>query len=317
MYLIASSKVKIMNNSEFQQKLVIYIEEKLKIKVVNLETPPQGMTSKVFFMKNSNNEEYAVKYGDEAMNDVPAFELISKKKIDIPVPRLIGFFEFEGSGVLVLERIKYPLLESVNIVNMAKYIPSMVGSLKTLHTVQSDNPGLLTSTSNVKTWKDMRLSIFNGQGFDWDEVANREGLDHDLILNSVEKIVSKIQNTQFLESGYSLLHTDFNQRNLFIDPHINQITGIIDWEDAMYGDPIFDFARVRMLIWHFDLGSETVEKYYKLMNYTSEQKNLEDLYWLSRVIQYLGWYSEELNDFNVGRIKLHQEFLRSYDWQYL
>jgi aminoglycoside phosphotransferase (APT) family kinase protein len=106
------------------------------------------------------------------------------------------------------------------------------------------------------------------------------------------------------------LHTDFNQRNLFVDSGISDLKGIIDWSEAVYGDPIYDFARIRMLIWHFDLGSEVMEKYYKIMQYNKNERFLDSLYFLIRVIEYLAYYSEELNDFNVGRIQLHQRYLR-------
>ena len=38
-----------------------------------------------------------------------------------------------------------------------------------------------------------------------------------------------------------LLHGDLNSRNLFVD-HTGFITHLIDWEDALGGDPIFDLA---------------------------------------------------------------------------
>ena len=137
------------------------------------------------------------------------------------------------------------------------------------------------------------------------------------MLQSVEKIIEKIEKIKFDEDSYSLLHIDFNQRNLFVNPDTNEIAAIIDWGEAMFGDPIYDFARVRMLIWHFKLGDEVVQNYYDLMSYTPEQKKLDDLYWLSRVIEYLAYYSEELNEFNTGRIKLHQDFLRNFNWDIL
>jgi aminoglycoside phosphotransferase (APT) family kinase protein len=198
----------------------------------------------------------------------------------------------------------------MSINEMPRYIPSMVENLHRLHSIKSQKSGLLTDPQTKNTWKEMMLSIFNGESINWNEVANRDSLDKDLIIKSVAKVMNKIENTEFNDKDYSLLHTDFNQRNLFVDPNGEQITGIIDWEDAMFGDPIYDFARIRMLIWHFDLGEETIKKYYDLINYTPKQKKLEDLYWLSRVIQYLAWYSEELTEFNLGRIKLHQDYLR-------
>jgi aminoglycoside phosphotransferase (APT) family kinase protein len=159
----------------------------------------------------------------------------------------------------------------------------------------------------------MILNIFTDE-FDWNDVANREGLDKSLILTSVEKMKKKINDADFKDVGYSLLHTDFNQRNLFVNPQTHEIAGIIDWEEAMFGDPIYDFARVRMYLWHFDLGDQAISDYYDLMQFTQQQKKLEDLYWLSHVIQYLAWYSEELTEFNKGRIELHQDYLRAYTW---
>lgn len=302
-----------MDNSHFQEKLVAYIEREFKISVVSVQIPPQGMSSSVFFIKTSDDKEYAVKYGNNAMKDVPALDLILRERVDIPVPSLLGSFIFEELPVVILERIHFPLLESVPVEEMPRYIPSMIENLRKLHTIKSASPGILSEPSNTKTWKEMMLGIFTDE-FDWNEVAHREGLDKDLITMSVEKMKEKVGRTVFEDTEYSLLHTDFNQRNLFVNPQSHKIAGIIDWEDSMYGDPIYDFARVRMYLWHFNLGAQAVNEYYGLMNFNSQQKKLEDLYWLSRVIQYLAWYSEELIEFNNGRINLHQDYLRTYEW---
>ncbi|MCR4279286.1 MAG: aminoglycoside phosphotransferase family protein [Candidatus Zambryskibacteria bacterium] len=302
-----------MDSLHFQEKLVAHLEKEFKFKIVSIETPPQGMSSSVFFITTSDNKEYAVKYGNDAMKDVPALDLISRKHIDIPVPALFSSFIFEGIPVVILERVRFPLLESVPVEEMSKYVPSMIENLRRLHAIKSEFPGPLDRSNSTKTWKEMMLEIFTDE-FDWNEVANREGLDKDLILISVKKMIQKINDTAFDNHEYSLLHTDFNQRNLFVNPQSHKIAGIIDWEDAMFGDPIYDFARVRMYLWHFNLGDHAVKEYYELLNFSSEQKKLEDLYWLSRVIQYLVWYSEELNEFNTGRIKLHQDYLRTYEW---
>ena len=298
----------------FQNRLAKHIEELLSRKVIGIKTPPQGMTSKVFFIEFEDKKGYAVKYGEDAMNDVPAFELIEARHINIPVPKLIKHLVFEEVPVVILEKVEYPLLDSINVKKVARYIPSMIKNLRELHKVKSQKPGLLIEPDSKKTWKEMILSIFEGREFDWNEIASRKGVDGVLILESVKRIIEKIKNTKFIDRDFSFLHTDFNQRNLFVDPNSDKITGIIDWEEAMFGDPIYDFARIRMFLWHFNLGDEVVENYYKILSYTEEEKDLEELYCLSRTIQYLDWYSEELNDFNSGRITLHQDYLRNYKW---
>lgn len=301
-----------LNPGSFQEKLMAHIEREFKIKVVSAEIPPQGMSSSVFFITTSDGEVYAVKYGADAMKDVPALNLISKERVDIPVPALLDSFLFGEVSVVILEKIQFPLLESVPVEDVPKYIPSMIENLRKLHTVKSTSPGPLDEPSNRK-WKEIMLGIFIDE-FDWGEVAHREGLDKELISSSVSKMREKINAAVFEDVSYSLLHTDFNQRNLFVNPQTHEIAGIIDWEEAMFGDPIYDFARVRMFLWHFNLGDQAVKEYYELMHFTPKQRELEDLYWLSYVIHYLAWYSEELNEFNTGRIKLHQDYLRAYEW---
>lgn len=304
-----------MNHLQFKKKLILHIERVFEISVESNETPPQGMSSFVFFIKTSDAHEYAVKYGNGAMQDIPALDLIVKNHVAIPIPKLFRSFVFEEVPVIVLERVQFPLLETVPREEISQYIPSMIENLRRLHTIKSTSPGSLSELNNSRTWKEIMLDIFVGDTFDWNEIAHRNGLDTKLVMSSVENIVKKINDTEFVSHEYSLLHTDFNQRNLFVDTQNHEITGIIDWEEAIFGDPIYDFARVRLFILHFNLGEQTINKYYNLMQFTPMQKELESLYLLSYMTQYLAWYSEKLNEFNTERIKLHQDYLREHGFQ--
>jgi len=303
---------------DFQEKIILKVEEYLKTKIVDIKIPPQGMDSQVFFVMDTDSKEYAIKcYARSLSGDILAFKLLRKNKIDIPVPKVFGIFTFENKQVIIFEKINFPLLDSIPVDQMSRYIPSMVNNLKKIHEVKSDKAGFLTEIDKESSWKEVMLSKFTDASpdLDWKEIVTREGLDSKLLLDSVENIIKKIERTDFIDKDYSLLHTDFNQRNLFVNPDSDEIAAIIDWGETMFGDPIYDFARVRMYIWHFNLSDETLKKYYELLSFTLEQEQLEELYWLSRVIEYLAYYSEELNEFNRGRIKMHQDFLRAYKWE--
>ncbi len=300
------------------EKIILKVEEYLKIKIIDVKTPPQGMDSQVFFITDANGREYVIKYYERGLSgDILALKLLKESKIDVRVPEVFGVFTFENNQVAILEKINFPLLDSISVDQMRKYIPSMVKNLKKIHQIKSDKPGFLIETNKKRGWKEMMLSKFTGAdpNLDWNTIALRKGLDTKLILQSVKNIIEKIEKIDFIDKSYSLLHTDFNQRNLFVDPNSDEIAAVIDWGEAMFGDPIYDFARVRMYIWHFNLQNNTLDNYYKLLTFTPEQKNLEELYWLFRIIEYLAYYSEELNEFNLSRIKLHQDFLRKYEWE--
>lgn len=302
---------------ETQKQIIRKVEEFLGINIRNVEVPAQGMDSEVILAMDSEEREYAIKYHRKgAFGDGLALRLLREKNVDIPIPKLLGDFVIEGRSVLILEKIKFPLLETIPVGEMHRYIPSMIENLKKIHEIKAGRAGFLNEIGEKRHWKEVLLAKFNGTDpiLNWKKIVERRELDLELVLESVENIIKKISEIRFMEGECSFLHTDFNQRNLFVDPAGDKIMGIIDWGEAMFGDPVYDFARVRMFIWHFNLGDKALEDYYKLVNFTPEQRKLEELYWLSRIIEYLAYYSEELNEFNVERIKLHQDFLRRYRW---
>lgn len=297
--------------NEITIKLIKEIEKRLSIKIVKTTIPPQGMDSQVFIVIDSDAKEYVIKFSKWAFNDKFAYDLINNHRFNIPIPKVLCSFVFDDNQVLILEKINYPLLESVK--DKSKYISSMIDCLKSIHEIKSDSTGLLNTKLNM-SWKEILLSKFNGNDklLDWVSITKRKGLEKDLIVKSINKLIKQIEEKEFLNNNYSLLHPDFNQRNLFIDPNSNKITGIIDWSESMFGDPIYDFARLRMFIWHFKLGEEVLQQYYSLVNFNEKEREIEQIYFVSFIIEYLAYYSEELDEFNKSRLLLHQEYLSEY-----
>jgi aminoglycoside phosphotransferase (APT) family kinase protein len=290
------------------------ITKELNISITKITESPKGMDSEIVSFLDENNKEYVVKIGEGVEMDIRAYDLIKKNNLNIPIPKVYLKASIDDIPVLVMEKIQFPLLESVAKEEIPLYIPSMIESLRVIHSIGSDRVGYITNNDERRNWKEFHLSKFDStdEYLKWDEISKRKGLDKDLILKSVDMYISKFLKVGIREDNYCLLHTDYNQRNLFVNPKTNNIAGIIDWGESMFGDPIYDFSRIRMLIWHFDLGDKVVDEYYSLMSYTKEEKELDELYWVSRIIEYLAYYSEELNEFNRGRIEMHEGFLRGY-----
>lgn len=307
-----------MEKKNHQTEIISELEKQLEVKIVNIKTPLQGMDSEVFFAIGENGKEYVIKYFSRGSDgDAPAYKLLEKNKVDVPAPKVLGSFMVRGRPVLVLEKINFPLLETVAVGKMHRYIRSMIQNLRKIHKIRSGRAGSLDVSGKNRSWKEIMLAKFDGKDpfLNWKEIAKRDELDQSLVLSSVENMIKRIDKAEFAEGNYSFLHTDFNQRNLFVDDDSNEISGIIDWGEAMFGDPIYDFARVRMLIWHFNLGGSALADYDALTSFSNRQKRMEEIYILSRIIEYLAYYSQERSEFNVGRIRLHQGFLRSYNWQ--
>lgn len=68
--------------------------------------------------------------------------------------------------------------------------------------------------------------------------------DHERLRPAINRLRDAvIQATPHLPDGRQLIHGDFGANNLLTDG--TEITGVIDWESAMIGDPRYDIANTR------------------------------------------------------------------------
>ncbi len=68
-------------------------------------------------------------------------------------------------------------------------------------------------------------------------------LDHDLITpDQAGTITTLFKDYLFLDWAPSLLHGDLSYDNILIDSATGDLKSVIDWEDAVLGDPIFELA---------------------------------------------------------------------------
>lgn len=299
---------------EAREKLILEATERLLgARIIMSESPRQGMGSSVLAIRDDRGRDYVVKVGEDVGVDIAALGLIARNKARIPVPAIIGYFDLIGERALVMEKIPYPLMEDVSDETKQVYIIPMLEALDEIHKVKSDFAGSIDKNKKSQSWKKFLEYKYSGEHpwFDWGAIARRKGVDGRLITGLVATIKEEISSASLPEVGYSLLHTDFNQRNLFVDVENHKLAGIIDWSEAIYGDPIYDFCRVHMFMIHFELEDAVLETYFEKLALDSEGQAREKLYLKSLMLDYIAWYSEERNDFNDSRLRLHQDFLRN------
>jgi hypothetical protein len=105
-----------------------------------------------------------------------------------------------------------------------------------------DGHGLLTASpeglrGEHQSWAD---AIAQRTG-DLGRIAESGLVDAGLLEQAAAAIRDRLDLLAGAESGH-LLHGDFNPRHVFA--HDGRVAGIIDWGDAMCGDPAYDFGRV-------------------------------------------------------------------------
>lgn len=73
-----------------------------------------------------------------------------------------------------------------------------------------------------------------------------------------------LRNVEWNDSGYSgpvrVLHGDFRDGNLIVDPNSGRLVGVIDWGNAAVGDPALDF--MTLVLWRgWDFVHQTLRRY--------------------------------------------------------
>lgn len=289
------------------------IQSKLNTTLTFSSVPKPGMGSEVLFAKDPSGREYAIKIGDDARNDVLAITLIEKNQIYVPVPRIYLEFAHDNSHVVIMNRFSDPLLDDLPKESYKNFLPSIINNLKQIHSVKTETAGLLAE-ENQNSWKELLLHRLSGSHpwFPWKEIKKREHLDEEIISSALKELNTQLRTLDFPEKDYSLLHTDINQKNIIVNPKTKKVTGIIDWSESMFGDPLYDFARTRLFIIHHDLGKSVMRSFEQGLNLSPNQESRLMLYFYMIVLEYLNWYTEEIDEFNLGRIKLHQQLLNEW-----
>lgn len=116
-----------------------------------------------------------------------------------------------------------------------------------------------------------------------------------------------------------LLHGDLGMHNVFIDPDTLKVTAIIDWEDVLLGDPLFDIA----MFASFFRMDEFIKQFcegYSHRESSSRDKALDVTFWLyyirivvaKAVLRFKLGYDASGHSRSTPKIRLALANLRTY-----
>lgn len=114
----------------------------------------------------------------------------------------------------------------------------LAGALRRLHSIKGVGAGLIVDTDGQ-----LKGAFDSWRDYCWASLEdNLHYAESHELLGSQKDLISWFVTCEFPLglTDLSLLHGDLNDWNLFVqDGHL---TDIIDWEDTMLGDPVFDLA---------------------------------------------------------------------------
>ncbi len=200
-------------------------------------------------------------------------------------------YKDEEFGLVVLSYLTGTLLKDIPFERKYEFITPIIHEIKKAHTFKSPGKAgfaLVVAQEKGWSWKDFLMRNLTGEDdyYDWESVSQHKNVDSKILQQALARAKERLEAISE-QIPLRLVHTDLNQSNIFVQGQ--EIEAIIDWSDSVYGDPIYDFARLRMNITH-QMNQQALDKYYVALNLSDEEKAREEIYYSLHLIDYLQHY---------------------------
>ncbi len=177
--------------------------------------------------------------GEGFEKDAYAFRAFASERLPIPEVVAIGAVD-EGHAFCVSRQLPGVTLQASDAAAIDRLLVPTDAVLTAIHATDisgTDGFGDFDGTGRGRfaTWREFLLSALHAAGDRWDEVRARS--DAGLI----EAMTARFANlVPLCPEERRLIHGDFGSNNVLTDGY--GITGVLDWETAGYGDPVFDMG---------------------------------------------------------------------------
>jgi hygromycin-B 4-O-kinase len=201
---------------------------------------PEGEDSQSFAFHHGESD-YVVrvnKSADGFKKDLFACESFTKP--ELPIPEIIHIRPLEEYAICISRRACGVTLQDLD----AAALPQIVGpTARVLNEVSGSNVDRITGfgvfdSSGIgreKSWRSFLVSIGDPGRYDW-ALASRS-VDMRLVHRLIELVD---QFAEHCPEERKLVHGDFGSNNVLANA--GKITAVIDWSEALVGDPLYDVA---------------------------------------------------------------------------
>jgi aminoglycoside phosphotransferase (APT) family kinase protein len=254
--------------------------------------PDAGADHVIVLVTTAKGERLVIKAGPDAAVD--AFVLARLAGRDVNVPTLIAQAPLadrpDAGSLIVMTEVAGTLLADVDQ-PAERYLRPLIEQMRNVHAVTTTagaGPVLAVEHGARQSWRDYLVYVLTGQDpeFRWSEIARHPAVDGGLLTRALDAAVVRARELSF-PATLSLLHGDLNPYNVFV--HDGEISGIIDWSYARYGDPLFDFARLRMNPF-VRANPSAVQVYRAELSLTPDSERREAFYYVVNLLEYGNWY---------------------------
>jgi hygromycin-B 4-O-kinase len=182
----------------------------------------------------------------------------------LPIPRIVATGETDGFHYAVSEKMAGTTMDACSPAERSTVLPALLDTVEAVGRMDVSGTigyGDWGSNGNGKfaSWRDYVASITDNhaEGFyeDWHRFYDESFLERDVFETVARRMLDLLEHCP---EERSLVHNDLHFENIMSDG--TQITGVLDWANALYGDPLYDVAWLSWQAanpgWWYDDGAE-------------------------------------------------------------
>ena len=162
---------------------------------------------------------------------------------DVPIPQVMEIGKMdEKYFYAITKKVPGKILNSYSDEEFTQIFLQVFQVLEHMRNTDistSQNFGHFTATgeAHFSSWKEFLLSINDEDWFHWERIFEETFFEKTVFEDAYKKLTELVS---FCPEERYLVHGDFGGDNVIAQK--DEITGIIDWSEALYGDFLYDVA---------------------------------------------------------------------------
>lgn len=217
-----------------------FLEKQLG-RIKDLQQMTEGEKSQTFSFKHEQTD-FVIRVHPSVegyKKDKYAYDHFASAKLPIPRVVQLGYID-NDHAFCISEKINGITFQDADEATVERLLEPVTELWKSVGAVDiSGTTGFgdfdSSGIGQSKSWGDYLTLVIDD--YDWGSV--RHLIDHalfDALSNELRRLVSKCPEE------HHLVHGDFGSNNVLVES--DKVTALIDWENALYGDRLFDVAYV-------------------------------------------------------------------------
>jgi hygromycin-B 4-O-kinase len=206
----------------------------------------EGLESQAFGFR-CGADAFVLRVNRDALGfakDAFAHQHFARAELPVPEVVLIGVLD-DGNAYCVSRRVSGMTLQELGpseLPAVLEPVAQAMAAIAASDVAATSGFGRFDANGvgSCETWQGFLTGIVDSQRYDWGPASKHAGMERVArLLDTIAELAGHCREIR------QLVHGDFGSNNVLTDGR--RVTGVIDWSEAMIGDPLYDVANI--LFW--------------------------------------------------------------------